>query len=199
MSKVVNILEKIASFDDTQNGYIKNIVQFQENENSQYSSQHFKNDAKNKTYEQGFNEGYAQAEIQAQEQALITNSLNLSFSKIRTEIETSHRRVVTALLQAALPTLIQNNKSLEITNFIMSLSSCALEGSVKLKVSHEFEQTLTQIVKSCNKNEVEPTVFTIEASKNITGTIVQAFWGGGFADIDIENVADELLARIEQN
>lgn len=202
MSEDVNILANIANFDAIQNGHIGQPLgkmgQFHDQGNVQNAADEFQNDALGKTYEQGFAEGYSQAENLAQGNALLANALGQSLSDMKAEIEIGHRRVLSALLQAALPVLVKNNMLGEITDFVMSLSSCALGGQIQLRVHPEFEPKLEQIVQSIS-NDDDQAIFTIKTSKSLSGSAVQALWQGGGGSIDIENTIRKLLTHFEQD
>jgi len=199
MSKDVNILANIANFNGIENGHIGHIGAFHNLDNIQNVRRQFQNNEPGQTYEQGFEEGYAQAENLAQGHVLLANTLKQSLSDMKAEIEAGHRRVVTAVLQAALPALAKKNMVGEIADFIMTLSSGALGGQVELRAHPQFEQILEQIVQTTCKDDDDQTTFTIKTNKNISGNTVQALWQGGGGTIDIENTVRELLSRAEQD
>lgn len=200
MSAAVNIITNMTRFDESRNTPIGQLGRFHGPNNNPDVA----NGKMEKTYEQGLKDGYAQAEGQMQSRADLGKALVQNLMEIKTEIETGHRHVVATLLQTALPALSQKHMTAEITDFVMSLATCALEGQVILSAHPEFEVTLKQVVQSIDgadgadgADAPRPT-FIIKTDAQISGRAVRATWQGGGGVIDLESTIEKLLTRIEQ-
>ncbi|MCF6219489.1 MAG: hypothetical protein L3J65_00095 [Robiginitomaculum sp.] len=193
MNGTANIITKISRFDECQQAGLERLGAFRDLD--AYSVPGNAQDAEPpKTYEQGLEDGRLQAEQSACDLSVFATALEQSILNIKDEIETSHRRVVLALLQAGLPALADKNLAGEISEFIVSLSAFSLDGQIELRVHPGYEVTLSDIVQSTKK----PSIFTIQPDENVPAQAVHAVWDNGGAKIDIKGVLQKLLNRIEQ-
>jgi len=193
MSGAVNILTNITRFDD-RTAHIGQLGQF----NDPNSNSDIAHSEQEKPYEQGLKDGLAQAAEQAQSRAELSSILKQNLSDIQIEIESGHRHVVSTLMQTALPALAQKHMTAEITDFVMSLATCALNGQVILRTHPNFASALEQIIQSIDGADGTNPTFTIKTDAQISGRAVRATWQGGGGVIDMESTVKKLLTRIEQ-
>ncbi len=154
----------------------------------------------NGTYADGVSAGRAQAlaEWENQQDDIIQASQDLSVAvqTIQNEIENSHGRVISQILQTVLPGLVRHHQMNEIENFIRQVSAPTLQGCITVHTPAHFRKHVEKILQemAANNGRGHPK-FKVESNK--VDTVTRVKWQGGGGEIDIAAAADQCLTLLE--
>ncbi len=202
------LAEKIGRFDKSAHAPIGSLARFHDPDCGQaihLQSQKPENrdcEQPQKTYEDGLAQGRLLALAEAQSLKTDIEQMLQALHQLGQDIETSHGRVIIAILKAALPALAHSNVQAEIRDFILKTSAQAMYGRVTLSAPPALQKTLSEIIEHLGDNpdtQTKDTGFTIKIDKKITANKVCARWQGGGGEIDIDGTVKACLSMLERN
>ena len=155
-----------------------------------------------KTFEDGLMEGRLQALSEVESNRENITKMLQELRGVSQQMETSHGRVVIAILRAALPSLAKRNALTEIRDFIVKTSAQALHGHVTLHAPPQLKKDLLMIMGTLTDHTEAQSAnsgFSIEIDKKNPANKVCAIWQNGGGEIDIDAAVQECLALLESN
>ena len=147
-------------------------------------------------YAQGFEEGKSASDQAYEEKVQILSEVGeqmiAQMEAIGRQIEESHSRALTSILEASMPHFAKKQTVHEVRAILEEVTHGKLQGDITLKASAEMTEKLKTAFESLSAN------FTInfEADENELGHGVQMQWEHGGAEVNIENVLERCLALI---
>lgn len=208
MSGLLKITDKVNRFDQPVGAPLEFLDKFHTAKTDDVNPRDRAGLATTKTYEDGLMEGRAESvgEIENQRADILTAVLALqqTVQSISAQIEASHGRVVTQVLQAVLPALARDAVMVEVSDFISKISAPALQGDVSLEVPEHLHdlietalaQLLTKISDGGHTPEISVKINGVKPDSKDRNHIC-AKWQGGGGTVDIEGAVDSCLALLK--